>query len=314
MTLIDSVYATVSVSKIMLPPMFLGFLIANFVRRSSYFDCLNAPTARLNSVSRLPSECSAALTLFLVNNWTALAVLSELLSKRSIKGRDVTATILVGYLPKGLNSILFFSIPVAFSVLGPSTGCLYVLLDFSAYLMVAAVGMIAGRSFLTSRETESLRDDHLLVEGLVERIKLSFKESIYSSIKIFKTLIPAIFLIQLAIDYLMASPITYKYGFVLESLGLSASSMIVLFASIASQNAALAASGTLLSNHSITERSCLLLLFMAKFIHMGIGSMRIGLPANVAYFGSALGARITAIEYSLIEISNLAVILFLKFG
>jgi len=133
----------------------------------------------------------------------------------------------------------------------------------------------------------------------------------HSSKRIIRILIPTIFLAQLAIDYILFLPVVETYNSIIEPFGVSSSSLIVLLASVVSQSAALVASGTLLNSGSVSVKSCLLLLFMARFLHLGVGCLRIGIPANVSYFGSQAGLRVTVIEYLLIEIANIVIILTL---
>jgi hypothetical protein len=312
MPLITAVYATIEISKVMIPPIFLGFFVASIIRSSSYFRYLSLPTSRLASVANLPAECSAALTLYLMNSWTALAMLSELHKKKAINDNDLIVAVLIGFIPKGFHSMIFFSVPVAVSVLGLHAGGVYVCLDMLASFFVAFVGIFVGRSMLKHRASLIIaEEDQILAEKWTVKIMNGLKESVHSSARIIKILIPTIFLAQLAIDYVLLLPVVETYSSIVEPLGISSSSLIVLLASVVSQSAALVASGTLLSNGSISAMGCLLLLFVARFLHLGIGFFRIGIPSNISYFGSYAGLRVTVIEYLLIEIANILLILVL---
>ncbi len=118
MTLHSALASTLEISRVMVPPIIIGFFVASIILRSPYFRYLTMPTAQLASVSRLPLECSAALNLFLVNSWAALALLSEVHRKGQITDRELIVAVLVGFIPKGFNGMLIYSLPVALSVLG----------------------------------------------------------------------------------------------------------------------------------------------------------------------------------------------------
>jgi hypothetical protein len=312
MTLFTAIYATIEISKVMIPPIFIGFFVASIIRSSPYFRYLIMPTARLTTIARLPRECSTALTLFLVNSWAALAVLSEVHKRKGINDNELIVAILVGFIPKGLNGMLLYSLPVALSVLGPHAGGLYVCLDLLANFFVAGIGILAARMMLSPRISMTAKEEEAAPAGGWKAIlKEGLNECISSSIKITRVLVPTIFLAQLAIEYVLVLPIVERYNDLIEPLGFSSSSLIVLMASVVSQSAALVASGTLLKEGSLTTVSCLLLLFMARFLHLGIGCFRIGIPANVSYFRGSLGLRVTAIEYSLVEVANILMILIL---
>ena len=312
MTLYTALIATVEISQVMIPPIVIGFFLANVIRRSPYFRYLTMPTAWLAAVSRLPAECSAALTFFLINSWAALALLSEVHRKRQINDRELIVAVLVGFIPKGLNNMLIFSLPVALSVLGPQTGGLYIFLDLLSNLSVAGIGILAARRLLSARAlTLDREEDPEQWYGWVAILKTGLREGLSSSINIIKVLVPTIFLAQVAIEYVLVLPIVERYNSLVEPLGFSSSSLIVLMASLVSQSAALVASGTLLREGSLSTVSCLLLLFMARFLHLGIGCFRIGIPTNISYFRGSLGLRIAAMEYLLIEVANVLIIMLL---
>jgi len=312
MTIITAVHATIEISKVMIPPILLGFFVASIIRSSSYFRYLSLPTSRLASAANLPVECSAALTLYLMNSWAALAMLSELHKKKTINDNDLIVAVLIGFIPKSFHSTIFFSVPVAVSVLGLHAGGIYVCLDILASIFVGFVGIIVGKSILKNRESIIIDEENrIFAEKWTVKIINGLKESMRSSKRIIKILIPTIFLAQLATDYILLLPVVETYNSIVEPLGVSSSSLVVLLASVVSQSAALVASGTLLNNGSISVTGCLLLLFMARFLHLGIGFLRIGIPANLSYFGSHVGLRVTVIEYLLIEIANILIILTL---
>lgn len=312
MSLLPAIHATIEISKVMIPPIVIGFFIASVIRSSPYFRYLSLPTARLASIANLSQECSAALTLFLVNNWAALAALSEVHKRKSITDNELIVAVLVGFIPRGFHGTIFFSVPVAFSVLGIRAGGLYVILDFLANFFIAVAGILAGRLMLKPITMAMIEDENVSTsERWTEIIKQGILDSISSSKKIIKILVPTIFLAQLAIDYVLVLPIVERYNALIEPVGFSSSSLIVLLASVVSQSAAIVACGTLLKNGSISIVGCLLLLFMARFLHMGIGCMRIGIPANVSYFGGRVGLRVTAVEYLLVELANVTMIIIL---
>jgi len=308
MTIINAIYATAEIAKIMVPPIFIGFFIASFIRTSSYFNYLSLPTARLSSIAHLPSDCSSAMTLFLVNNWVALAMLSEEHRHGKIGDMELMVAVLVGSIPKGVNNAILYSVPVAISVLGIQIGAIYIFLDLFANLFVAVMGILVGRLIFKPRRLKIIAEKTYESACWWKRIKPSLVESISSSKKIVKVLIPTIFLAQLAIDYILLLPIVEKYNSLIQPFGISSSSLIVLLASVVSQSAALVACGTLLDSASISPKSCLILLFIARFLHLGIGFMRIGIPAYVSYFRGTLGIRVAAIEYFLIEVANIVII------
>jgi hypothetical protein len=297
----------------MIPPMFIGFFIAAVIRGSAFFRYLSLPTVRLASAANLPTECSTALTLFLVNSWTALAVLSEMHKKtKTINNNELIITVLVGSIPKIINSTIFYFAPVAISVLGLYAGGLYLCLDISANLFVALIGIFFGRLMLTGNASKPVEDYKQDSEKInITKIKNGLKESLHSSVRIVKILIPTVFITQLIANYLLVKPIIQEYSSVLGSIGFPSSSLIVLFASLVSQSAAIVSSGTLLNGGEVSIKACLMLLFIARILHLGIGFLKGDIPINVSYFGGKIGLKVAVYQYVLIAIAYSLVILFI---
>ena len=167
MSLLPAIHATIEISKVMIPPIVIGFFIASVIRSSPYFRYLSLPTARLASIANLSQECSAALTLFLVNNWAALAALSEVHKRKSITDNELIVAVLVGFIPRGFHGTIFFSVPVAFSVLGIRAGGLYVILDFLANFFIAVAGILAGRLMLKPITMAMIEDENVSTSGTI---------------------------------------------------------------------------------------------------------------------------------------------------
>jgi hypothetical protein len=296
----------------MIPPMFIGFFIAAVIRGSPYFRYLSLPTVRLASAANLPTECSTALTLFLVNNWTALAVLSELhKKKKTINNNELIITVLVGSIPRTINSTIFYFAPVAISVLGLYAGGLYLCLDISANLFVALIGIFFGRFVLSGTASKMIEEKQDSEKINTTKIKNSLKESLHSSVRIIKILIPTVFITQLITNYILVKPIIQEYSSVLGSIGFPSSSLIVLFASLVSQSAAIVSSGTLLNGGEVSIKTCLMLLFIARILHLGIGCLKGDIPINLSYFGGTTGLKVALYQYVLIAIAYSLIIVFI---
>lgn len=86
---------------------------------------------------------------------------------------------------------------------------------------------------------------------------------------------------------------------------------MVLAASVPSQMAAISAAGILIFKGLITRIEGLLLLFIARVLHLGIGFFRVVFPTNIALFGKSLGLKITLVFFLLIELGTLILVVLI---
>ena len=312
MDLSGIIFETLEILELILPIMFFGLFLASFLCLSPYFKHIGLPMSRLASVSNLPTECSTVLTMFFFNNWATLAMLSDFYRRRLVSEKEIIVTMLVGFLPKGVHVTLFFMAPIAISVLGFSIGGAYVLMEFLIYFAVTIIGIGIGKLWLcpqTIKICEGRRQCEIL--SWTERIKKSLKESMIQFKKVVVVFIPTVITIQFLLGLGVLDLVTKYCGPVLDAIGLPPSSMIVIAASFMSQMAAIGAVGTLFKSGFLSPLHCLLLLFIAHFLHMGIECIRLGLPMNISLFGRSLGLKATLITYSMLELNMAFIILLL---
>ena len=302
------IFEALEIFKLVLPFMFFGLFLASLIRLSPYFKHIGLPMSRLASTSNLSAECSTVLTMFFVNNWATLAMLSDFYRKKLVSEKEVIVTMLVGFFPKGVHVTVFFMAPIAIPVLGLSVGGVYILMELLIYLGITAVGIGLGRLWLYPQMPGEFEAGNREATAWPERLKISLKESVAQFKKIVVVLIPTVIVVLLLLDLGMLDPITEACAPLLESVGLPSSSMIVIAASLMSQMAAIGAVGTLLGSGLLSPLHCLILLFMAHFLHMGIGCIRLGLPMNISLFGRSLGLKTTLITYSMLELGTALVI------
>lgn len=318
MNLANIGYEAVEIFELILPFLFLGFFIANLIKLSPYLKYIGKPMSYLNSASRLPASCSPALTMFFLNNWSGLGVLSDFKQNKLLNDKEVFVAVLVGQFPKGLHIIIFFMGPVSLSVLGLFLGGILLSIELSMYLGIAVIGMIAGRLILNpeSHLNPGVGNPSTLFfessgKGWMEKLKEALIQSLREFKRIVIVLVPAVLVILILLELRFQEFSIEIFKSLLNIADLPSSSVPVLVASIASQMAAISAVGTLIAKNIITPVQSLLLLFIARALHLGIGCFKTGLPSNVALFGNSLGLKVTLAVYSLIELGIFLIVILL---
>jgi hypothetical protein len=305
--------------KLTLPFIFLGFFIANLIRSSSYFDLIGVPMAGIARAAKLPAKCSLAFSMYLFNAWSGLGMLAGFFKDKTLEDRQVIVSIIVSQLPKCISNIIFFLGPVGLSVFGPWTGGAMVGIEFFMCLGIAVAGMIAGRMLFNGNAREvdvNVQKRNVQPAGKKvkwkDKLKAALKDSVLEFIKISIVLVPSGALIITLLNAGIRESLASLLEPLMSCFGLPSSSLVVFAASLVSQVAAISATGTIAAKEGLPAMQCLLILVLARSIHLGIGSFRSGMPTNVALFGKSLGLKVTLIEFLTIQSGALAMILLLS--
>lgn len=301
-----------------LPYIFLGFLIANLIKASPYFKLLGLPMSHVTRAAKLPPSCAMSLSMFLFNSWSALGMMADHFKEKAITDRQVIIMFLISNLPKSINSIVFFLAPVSLSVFGLWAGGALISVEFLLCLGIALAGIVAGRVVL-GRYNVAISHDPAVFSGLsglstpggkfqiVKCLRDTVREFVKTSLVLVPTGAAIIVLLNLGIQEASLSFLTPF----LHYFSLPTSSIIVFGASLVSQVAAISSTGTIAAKEGLAVVDCLLIFTISRSIHRGIGSIRTGLPTNVAFFGKDLGLKVTVMDFATTQGGMLVAIIVL---
>jgi len=301
----------------MLPLIFIGFLLSNLLKATRYLEYTNIPMASIAEMAHLPKMCSSVLTFFFLSSWSGMGMLSSFFREKIIGERDVIVTVLIAQLPKGLHSAIFFQAPVALAVLGYEIGFMLLFLELLVFSGIAVVGIFIGRRSLFKKPSEHGGNIELPLSeeeketGWLAKAGAILKISSCEFGKVALVLIPTTFLFIIILNLGLVEYSAEVLQPLMNTLQLPDAAVIVFAASFLSQIAVLSAAGTVVVIEQITALQCLEMLFIARVLHLGIGYVKTALPTNLALFGRNLGLRVTCVECFMVEAGLLCVILLL---
>ncbi|PKG32153.1 hypothetical protein [Methanoregula sp.] len=301
-----------------LPYIFIGFVIANLIKASRYFDLIGLPMSVFSRLAHLPNRCSSALTLYLLNSYSALGLLSENFRENNLDEKHVLITVLVAYFPKGINTIVFFLAPVALSVFGLFYGMAILGVEFTICMGITLAGIIGGRilfappHLLVHGTTGSAAKDPVQIEAFTKTTLVKcLKDSIRDFYEICLVLVPTgaliIFLFNIGVQDTLQALLQPLFSL----FHLPASSVIVFAAAFVSQVAAISATGTVAAGENLTLIQCLIIYALSRSLHLGIGQIKTGLPTNIALFGKSLGVKVTALDFTMTQLTTVIVVIIL---
>ena len=303
-----------------LPFIFIGFFIANLIKTLPYFDLIGLPMSYFARAAHLPAKCSAILSLYLLNSYSALAMLSENVREKTLEDKQVFITIVISYFPKGINSILLFLAPVALSVFGIVTGGGILVVEFMICIGITLAGIIGGRIFLDPIPKEEKNCTRIPLEVLPHKtgtwkstLRKCLMDSVQEFYEIALILIPTGAIIIILFNIGAQEYFTSFLSPLLAFFNLPASSIIVFAAAFVSQVAAISATGTVAVQENLSFIQCLIIYALSRSLHLGIGQIKSGLPTNIALFGKSLGIKVTVLDFSMTQISTALVVIILIF-
>ncbi|MFA5269169.1 MAG: hypothetical protein WC379_14470 [Methanoregula sp.] len=297
-----------------LPYIFLGFFVANLIKASPYLDLIGLPMSYIARVARLPEKCSTVFSFYLLNSYSALGMLSENYKEKNLEDNEVIITVLIGYFPKTINSIVFFLAPVALSVFGLWVGGSILGVELLICLGITMTGIIAGRILLDPDTGRDIRETKvpspvpgpaLSLSGKFRKwtqiLKQCFLDSLKGFYEIAIVLVPTGAIIIFLFNIGVQDSFAYFLHPLLSALDLPASSIMVFVAAFMSQVAAIAATGTVATQEGLTLLQCLMIYVLSRSLHLGIGQIKSGFPLNVALFGKSLGFRVSIIDFCMLQ-------------
>jgi hypothetical protein len=298
----------------MLPSMFIGIFLANILSRSGKLNNIGFLMSPLSNGANLPQQCSSALTLCFLNKEASFAMLSQLYHKNSLSKKEVIVVSMLAHLPLSIRSIIFFVAPISVSLLGLSIGLKFALFYLCLDLFKTSLGIITGRVLLeqikSSPKIIEIKDNPFF-SGWIDLLIKSFKESIFTIVRILSKVIPTL-LITL---YLLNSGALTSLSEIAEPLtllfNLPSSSCIVIISGLPSMIMGIASAEPLISGQVITTMEALQSLIITSILHSLYNIIRLSLPVNISLFGPILGAQITIIA-AIMEILLFSALIFLS--
>ena len=291
-----------------LPLIFFGFLCANTLKASSYLDLAGLPMRSIVRTARLPMVIAPALTLFFLSSWSGMSMLSHFFREKKVGEKSVFISIMIAQFPKAIHSVFFFQGPLVFSLLGQYIGSVLIISEIIMNIFIAVLGIIVGRTSFKKTEFLELTEKtdaftHKSIHNKAKGQKCIeiFKATCIEFFSIVKVLVPTGVLLIILIDMGINNFISPYLVPIMDTIHLPPFTLVVIASAFVSQIAVITSAGTLVAMDGVSNMQCLLILFIARGIHLSIGYLKTSLPTNISLFGPSFGPKITGFECILTE-------------
>lgn len=289
---------TISILRIVIPAIFFGLLISNYMYSIPVFRKLVELISSLTS--RFGMKSGTAVAAFLIHPVVAYTILSELHRDGVIDDREAVIAVLVGTFPRTLRLVIVFLIPIAIPTLGV-WGIYYILLILLTRGAISVFGILIARRTLNGREL-NLEIPEI---GLKDTLKRFARISLTLSITVFSVM----FVFDLGFLKYLES---FASG--LSAFGLPPASVVVVATGFPSMLAAIATAGSLLSKNLLSGKALLISLFLASICHSFVEVSRNTFPVAASIMGKSLGLRVaTVVLISRIAANILALLILVMF-
>lgn len=283
-----------------LPSMFLGLFIGNYLKQDNLTDRIKTIIRPFTSFARLSPNCSLPIALCFLDRIIGFTMLKELHREEKIDEKELIVSTVIAKIVMSFYSLVFLLMPILVSTLGPKYGLQFFFLYTSLFLLTSLTGIFWGR--LIFRKSVLKEIDSITVNN-EERIPLSFlqkiKTALINTIRPFTQMLViflifsflALWLVEIGFIESMIS----KFTFLLDFLKIAPSPTAILAISTGtiSMLAAIASMGSAFQTGLVNFPQVVVTLLVASFLHNLYELWSYDLPINISIFGSKLGTKVS---------------------
>lgn len=306
-TIVDGIVFTFWVALL----AYIGLFLASAATRWQRVLRLGFVFDPLTKVCRLPKCCSFYFLMCAVNLTSSLPTLSGFYRKGMLgSDKQVITAILAGGLPVMLWYVFFFTGPIAIGLFGVKNGLYFLVVWLLIGVVQTGIGIGYSMVRLPRHFEDSVYEHPFEKTDFIAGVKDAFHESLGMAAKVFKILVPVVFLMYLLVnsdlmDYVnvLLRPVATVFPLQPEVIPIAitgAFNIIVAF-SMAQQ--------LIVNGLGLTD--AFMGIIVGMFLYNLFEIFHTLIPFNVAFFGSKLGLRVAIALFLSIAVSDLAVIMML---
>lgn len=275
----EALFETVELIKTVAPIMLISLLVSNFVFSLPQFKRILKPIERLSRFANLKS--GIAISAFLIHPIAGISILSKMYKSKLIDFKEAVISILIAVLPQSIRIIVLFLAPLSISLLGFELGLKFLMLEFSSKLIVVAMGVLIGKVVLMDNSEGDVVDyeyGNFKLRGVF--------------ILFFRT-VAVIFLSAFLVSIVLKLNLVFEYlKFLPKEI------FMIVISGIASTTAGMSVASSLLSKGLIDGKTTLLAIFLSRFFHVFVESIRISMPIYTSFFGFRVGLKLLIVQIS----------------
>ena len=275
----EALFETVELIKTVAPIMLISLLVSNFVFSLPQFKRILKPIERLSRFANLKS--GIAISAFLIHPIVGISILSKMYKSKLIDFKEAVISILIAVLPQSIRIIVLFLAPLSISLLGFELGLKFLMLEFSSKLIVVAMGVLIGKVVLMDNSEGDVIDyeyGNFKLRGVF--------------ILFFRT-VAVIFLSAFLVSIVLKLNLVFEYlKFLPKEI------FMIVISGIASTTAGMSVASSLLSKGLIDGKTTLLAIFLSRFFHVFVESIRISMPIYTSFFGFRVGFKLLIVQIS----------------
>ena len=284
--------------RIVLPAMFLGCLVGNWVQGTRLWHACSRLMAPLVKVAHLPVNCGIYLVMCFINQFAANAYLGGELQKGLLRKPELLATFLIGSFLTGLHFAIFYMAPILIGSVGWKVGTSYTVLYLLIGVMTAWVGVLIGwgTANRSNPKTET-GSTHPSTEETGQRsFALVWREAWRQFRRMGLIFVPVTFVFIVGMRHEQINALVASADRFLGIVGLSGPAIIVVLAGLPSSISGMAAAGSLYQSRLLGSTEVVASLLIAYGLHMIYEFFTSCLPSTIAFFGPKNGMHVSVLH------------------
>jgi len=193
--------------------------------------------------------------------------------------RETTISVAVSTLPQGIRAAVIFLAPVSLSVLGFELGLKLITLEIASKFAAVSVGILVGKALLSGNDFRQIDEYKCKNFRIKEIIKIFLRTITVMSVSAF-------FVSIILNSNFVASHLSF----------MPKESLMIVLSGIASTTAGISVAGSLLFKGLIDSKTALFALFVSRFFHIFIESVRMSMPIYTSFFGFKNGIKLLLVQ------------------
>jgi hypothetical protein len=279
--------STLSVMIYALPPVFIGFFLANVLAASAFLSRGGVKfIPALSRATRLPPTCVAAVLLSIGDRTAGLAALAIVKEKEGLTDAQIIASALVAKAPSAIQAFTFSFAPMMMAMFPLIVTVRFMSLYYAVFVLVTIIGLVYARTLAKASEEHAYENTQETERpGWKVIVTQAFRNTLRPFFIITMWLLGMSFLASLIARSGVMDGLATYLPIPPRQIPIAAAGLVSIFGGVG-------AAGVAFKDGFLTVPQIVPLLFATALLHNTYDLFASVLPLTMSVFRRALGVKV----------------------
>lgn len=274
------------------PVIALAVFFSNLLIQYGIIKKLDFVVSPLTRGARLPRGSGAVIVTSLASGTASYSIMANFYHQGKMGASQVIVTSIMSTFFQVVHHFFTYYLPVVVPILGFFTGMLYASIKVAIGLAMTLSAVLIGRAFLPLPQGRLFGGGEEEEKGHRDKLE----ESLGSSFKTLKMILPRLYIIYIAVALLLAGGYLQSLGDFAEPLAgvfhLPGEAVTIIALQAFDATSGFVLAGALLNSGGLSPSQTITALLLGTLITLSMTYAKHSLPSKIAFFGTRLGTRI----------------------